>query len=81
MFEGFSIGIGCGSESFGATFSGAAILGERLLLSCLVMSECEAPIYPSDSKQAQRYYRKAKKGSVAQVDASLIAEAVAAINV
>jgi hypothetical protein len=40
-----------------------------------------APIYPLDSKQVQRYYRKAKKGSVAQVDASLIAEAVEAINV
>jgi hypothetical protein len=56
-------------------------LGERLRLSCLVMSECGAPIYSSNSKQVQRYYWKAKKDGVAQVGASLIAEAVAAINV
>jgi hypothetical protein len=37
--------------------------------------------YPLDSKQVQRYYRKAKKGSVTQVDASFIAEAVAEINI
>ncbi|XP_062170427.1 protein IQ-DOMAIN 18-like [Alnus glutinosa] len=41
----------------------------------------KAPIYPSKSKQVKRYYQKAKKGSVAQVDTSLIVEAVAAINV
>jgi len=82
--EGFSpepVGNVGGSESFRATFSGAAALGERLRLSCPMMSECRDPIYPSDSKQVQRYYRKVKKGSVAQVDASLITEAMATINV
>jgi hypothetical protein len=82
--EGFSpepVGIVGGSESFGATFPGVVALGERLRLSCLVISKCKAPIYLLDSKQVQRYYRKAKKGNVAQVDASLIAKVVAAINV
>jgi hypothetical protein len=82
--EGFSpepLGFVGGSESFGATFSGVATLGERLRLSCPVMSECGAPIYSSDSKQVQRYYRKVNKGNVAQVDASPIAKAVVAINV
>jgi hypothetical protein len=81
--EGFSleqVGIVGGSGSFGATFSGAAALGEWLRLPCLVMSKCGAPIYPSVYKQVQRYYRKAKKSSVGLVDASLFAEAVATIN-
>jgi hypothetical protein len=63
--EGFSpkpVGIVGGSESFGATFLGAAALGERLCLSCPVMSECEAPIYhqiPSRCRDITRKRRKA----------------------
>jgi len=61
--------------------SGAAALGAWLHSSCPVMLESGTPIYPSDSKQVHKYYWKAKKGSVAQLDVSLLAEAVAAISV
>jgi hypothetical protein len=65
-----------GPDSFDAYSSGA-----RLGSSCPVMSRCGVPIYPSDSKQVQRHYQKAKKGSVAQLDVSLLAKAVVAISV
>jgi len=66
--------------SFGATSSGAAALGGRLRFSLPVMSKCEAPIYPSESKSVLRYYRRSKVGRGAQLDASLIDKALTAIS-
>jgi hypothetical protein len=62
--------------SFGATSSGAAALGERLRISLLAMSESGAPIYPS----VLRYYCRSKASRGAQLDASLIDEALTAIS-
>jgi hypothetical protein len=39
-----------GSDSFCAYYSRAAALGAQLRSSCLVMSNCGDPIYPSNSK-------------------------------
>lgn len=47
-------------ESFGRSSSRVAELGARLRLSCTVMYECGAPIYPSDFKSQQRYSQKVK---------------------
>jgi hypothetical protein len=66
--------------SFGATSSGVAALGERLRFSLSVMSESGAPIYPLESKSVLRYYRRSKVGKGAQLDASLIDEALTAIS-
>jgi len=66
--------------SFSATSLGAAALGERLRFSLPVMSQCGAPIYPSKSKSVLRYYRRLKAGRGAQLDASLIDEALTAIS-
>jgi hypothetical protein len=45
-----------------------------------MMSECGAPIYPLESKSVLRYYRRSKVGRGAQLDASLIGEALMAIS-
>jgi hypothetical protein len=57
-----------------------AALGERLRFSRPVMPECGAPIYPLESKSVLRYHRRLKAVRGAQVDASLLAEAVAAFS-
>jgi len=62
--EGFSpepVSIVSGFESFGATFSKAAALGERLRLFCLVMLLCRAPISSSKSKQCRDISGKRRK--------------------
>jgi len=75
-FEGsFPIG-----DSFSATSSRATTLGERLRFSLPVMSESGAPIYPSEFKSVLRYYCRLKVGRGEQLDASLIDEALTAIN-
>jgi hypothetical protein len=43
------------------------------------MSECGAPIYPSESKSVLRYHRRPKVDRGAQLDVSLFDEAVMAI--
>jgi hypothetical protein len=68
------------SLPFDQASSGQAALGERLCFSLPVMSECGAPIYPSESKLVLRYYRRSKVGRGAQLNASLIDEALTAIR-
>ncbi len=52
------------------------MLGERLRSSLPVMLESRAPIYPLESKLMLRYYLRSKVGRGAQMEVSLIAEAV-----
>jgi hypothetical protein len=56
------------------------VLGERLRSSLPVMLESRAPIYPLESKLMLRYYLRSKVGRGAQMEVSLIAEAVTAIR-
>jgi hypothetical protein len=81
--EGFSLALDfseVGLDSFGVSSFGAAVLGERLCFSLLVMSECGAPIYSSESKSVLRYHRRSKVGRGVQMDASLFDEAVIALS-
>jgi hypothetical protein len=81
--EGFSPALNfseVGLDSFGASSLRAATLGERLCFSLLEMSECGAPIYPSESKLVLRYHQRSKVGRIAQMDASLFDEAVTALS-
>jgi hypothetical protein len=71
---------GAGLVAYGANSSTVIALGERLRFSHPVTLECGAPIYPSESKSVLRYYQRLKVGRVAQVDASLLTEAVAVFS-
>jgi hypothetical protein len=79
FFEGFLLTPKSvvGSD-FGISSLGANALGESLRFSLLVMSESGAPIYPSKSKSVMRYHQRSK-AKTAQMDTSLIDEAVLAL--